>query len=337
MLSNERKLRLRVIELAHKRGLLPASGAMAALARLAAECAAVRILMARLAPIKAHTGVLQFPIRLRQVARLAFHLRMRAGEWVASLSVINLRCGIPTACVVALATIRTLFSIVLVFVTRYAIACQAKIRVVCISLAQRLPFAGHDVFGRVALLASQIGVLAVENEPRLGVIEMFRVPLHQREIRTVVLAMALNARRGSWRRSDQARVIPALLLQSHGDVAMAFKTSEVWRGRGDGVALHARCRSVQVLVGLRERSGRDLSLCRQRQQQEESQQAEEPNQRERQSRRRRLRTGGLGIANSSRFERHCHQWQSLKQSRFQNPRLACANSLGAVHTYATVA
>lgn len=186
-------------------------------------------------------------------------------------------------------------------------------------------------------------MLAIEGEPGLGVIELFWVPLYEREILSVVLAMTFHARRRSRCTSHQSRVISTLLLQARADVSMAIEAAKIRRRRRDRVALGAGCGSGEVLMSLRERPWRDLPTRGKRQQKEQRQQPEEPDERYRQPGGT-VRCGRIGLgALRSRIRGlgsvGCHRYQMTcgKQSRFQRPAMPPQTTHLTCEATATVA
>ena len=113
-------------------------------------------------------------------------------------------------------------------------------------------------------------MLTFEQISGLLVVEVLGIPLDQGEVFTIVLRVAASALLAGARRNVVGGVQPLAGGKPGADFGVTFQT---FPGRlsTELVATGAICRSVQRLMGLRERSGRDLSPRRREKHRQEQQ------------------------------------------------------------------
>ena len=228
------------------------------------ELTLVRIGMARRARCKCDSGIARLPVRARSVALRATHLRMCPGQGKARLCMIEavlLHTGLlPVRSRVAPRAIGSESALVLVLVAGGAACVQPHVGVVQVLVLQRPAKACAHVARIVATSTPHTRMLSVEHISCLRVIESAcrRRPVHNGEILSVVLGVALDTRRA---RSACLRIIgvqPTVLLQLGGNLPMAVQAEEGSRAHPGRMAPRAVSRPVKRLVRARQRSGRDL-------------------------------------------------------------------------------
>lgn len=197
VLAFERKFGLRVIEpLIHglDRDFLPACRVMTRLAAVR-ELSVVRVLVAVGALVKRNFDIPRLAIHAIRMALGTFNLHMQPRERIACFRVIELPDidRLPILEVVAGLTSRAQAAFVLILVTSGTSRRKTEVSAIGIFDFDGGPFLRRDARGIVALVASQSCVLAFEYVPCLFVVERFDVPLHQREIFSVMLGVAAGA------------------------------------------------------------------------------------------------------------------------------------------------
>ena len=107
-------------------------------------------------------------------------------------------------------------------------------------------------------------MLPIQGESGLRVIESLwgRIPVQHREIFAVVVGVAFYASFTRPAFIRKSAVQPTMLLQLRGNLAVAFGTAERSVAHRLGMALCAVSRPFQIVMGTRQRSGRDLRMRR---------------------------------------------------------------------------
>ena len=119
----------------------------------------------------------------------------------------------------------------------------------------------RNLFCGVALLTGQGRVFPIEREPGLGVIEILGVPFHQRKVFAVVVRVTTSAAlaRSRW---NAKRSVQALVgCDTGGNLGVALEAFE-GAFASEAVASGAVARSVQRLMGVGKRPGRNLRVRR---------------------------------------------------------------------------
>lgn len=142
-----------------------------------------------------HPDVLRLSVGPVHVALGALYLRVHPGERIARLRVIELPDIdlFPVHEVVAGLAVRPQASLVLILMTRGACRRKSQVGFTQIFFSNERPILRWNVGRIVAPAAGQSGVLAFQQISRFFVIESLRIPLHQREILTVVFRVTARA------------------------------------------------------------------------------------------------------------------------------------------------
>jgi len=223
----------------------------------------VRILVAVGAEIERDARIPRLSIRSVRVALFAFHLCVQACQRIAGLAVIELADVelFPVDEVVARLASGTETSFVEVFMARDAGLGQAQERAVQILVLNRRAFLRRDAGRVVALIALESSVFAFEHVSRFAVVESFDVPLDQGEIVAVVLGVAAGAFLAGAGGNLVSGVKPAMSIQAIRDFRVALETLQ--RGlTAELMTTGAVGRSIEGLVGTRQRAGRNLGCAR---------------------------------------------------------------------------
>jgi len=177
-----------------QRNLLPSAGAVARLAALG-ETSTMGIFVAIRTLIKGNPNVLRRAIGAVRMALRALHLGVQPGQRIPGLRVIELRDAdlLPIDEVMARLAFGPESSFVLIFVARCACGREPQIRTAQVFFFDRRPILWRDVRRIMTLVACQACVLTFERVPGFLVIENLWVPLHQREVFTVVFGVAAGA------------------------------------------------------------------------------------------------------------------------------------------------
>lgn len=173
VLSEQRVLRLRMVELETAQQFLPARRRVALFAALL-EGTLMRINMAIDAGTEFHVVVAHGPARhIRLVALLASDLDVPARQRIAGLRVIELFPGFPIREIVAAQAIVAEPPLVNVLVARYAILRKPEKRSIKILYLNKRPLRRDHISGCVAFLARQARMLSFQLVPRQAVIKLF--------------------------------------------------------------------------------------------------------------------------------------------------------------------
>lgn len=267
VLAFERIFRFGVIEFladALQRNLLPTGSGVAGGASLR-ETAVVRILVAVGAEIERDAHVPRLAIRPVRVTLLAFHLRVQSGQRIARLAVIELADVdlFPVDEVVARLAGGTEASFVEIFVARNARRGQSEERAIQILVLDRRALLRRDARSVVALIALKSLVLTFEHVPRFVVVESLGVPLDQGKIFAVVFRVAAGALLTGSCGNVVGGMKAAVSVQAVSDFCVALQALESGLA-AELVTTGAVGRSIQRLVGTRERSWRNLGCARRR-------------------------------------------------------------------------
>ena len=200
MFSQQRVCRFRVIELCTQRlrgNLFPTIGVVTGGAG-SRHRGAVRIVVARVTTIKNQAGVFRFSLGSRGVTFLTRHLCVQSGERIACARVIKLFFdghALPVIEVVALLTVLSEASVVLVFVTGGATARQSQEGMPQVFTGKFAACFSRDVLRNVTLRALQSSVFALQHVAGLVMIEFSRrgVPVRDREVFTIMFGVTGDA------------------------------------------------------------------------------------------------------------------------------------------------
>jgi len=158
------------------------------------EAALVRVGVAVVALAEGKTFISWRALCVGGVALLAFHFLVKAGQRVSRLVVIELAGRIfPVDEVVALDAIRAEPTFVEILVARGASLRDSEKRLTEILHLDRGAVGGGNLIGRVALIAGEAGVFALEQVARFFVIELIGVPFNKREVYAIVIGVAAYA------------------------------------------------------------------------------------------------------------------------------------------------
>ena len=198
------------------------------------------------------------------MAFLAGRAQMRSSQLEARFGVIEMLLvdfgALPASSRVALLAVGAKPAPVLVLVARSALRRNAKPCAAQVLGPQQGVRLRCNVPRLMTAPATDPGVLPIQCVSRFGVVKALRrrIPVQQVELLTIVIGVALHARRAFRPFLGKGRVQPPLLMQFAGNFAMALKAAELRRPRGNLMALHAVCRAVQVLVRAGKWPRRDL-------------------------------------------------------------------------------
>ena len=164
----------------------------------------------------------------------------------------------PVDEIVALQAILPEPPLVKVFVAGYA-----RLRNPQEGLAEVLHFyigalGGRDSIGKVALVAGQTGMFAFQQISGFLVVKLVRIPLDQREIRPIVIGVAADAFLAGAGQNVIGPVQPALGGDSRANIGVAADAFELRLAAAELVAVGAVGGSVEKLMWLRQRAGRNL-------------------------------------------------------------------------------
>lgn len=159
------------------------------------EASAVGIGMAVRTLAKWNSGIARLIILAGRVALLAAYIRVKSGERIARLRVIEFFYvnRFPVIVVVTLEAVGSQAAFVLVFVTGRTRLRQSKKRAVEVTyLDRKLLWSGYVGCG-VAAAALCGSMFAFENVSSLLVVEGLRIPLDKREVFAIVVGVATDA------------------------------------------------------------------------------------------------------------------------------------------------
>ena len=178
-----------------ERNSLPTAGVVAGLASLRSKASFVRVGMAVAAFSERQPHIPRLVVGTRRVAFLACNLGMKASERVLSFVVIKLRDILAVFEVVALLAVLAEPPIVLILVARDAGLRKSEKSSASVSHLNAHSLQGSYALGRVAAIALQASMFALQRISRLAVIEAGRrgSPFHEREAFAVVLRVTLRA------------------------------------------------------------------------------------------------------------------------------------------------
>ena len=219
--------------------------------------------MARTALLVRQPRVFHRPIR-HGVTFQATHIEVRASQRKTRLRMVKFPRDFPVRGVMAPHAICTQPPLVLVFVASRTRARQAKKCPVEIARRECRPLGRGNPRAIVALGTLYPGVLPVEFESRLRVIEGFRVPANDLEVFSVVFRMAANAVSPRRRRRQHRSVVTAPHRQPRCDLFMTVQAAKLCRARPNLVTRNAARRPIPLTVRFRKRPRADLrrSMCR---------------------------------------------------------------------------
>src|SRR5579862_1518006 len=260
--SRQRVLGLGVIEgivESRCRDAFPAAGVVAGGASLVLEAAFVRVSVAVVALAEGKTFIPRRALRVGRVALLAFHFLVKSGQGVARLVVIELaRRILPIDEVVALDAIRAEPAFVEILVARRAGLRDPEKRLTEILHLDRGALGSGNLIGRVALIAGEAGVFALEQVARFFVIELIGVPFDKREVHAIVIGVAAYAFLAGTSGYVIGSVQSALGGDPRADVGVAADAAELRLTAADLVAVGAVGGAVECLVRAGQGAGRDL-------------------------------------------------------------------------------
>ena len=232
---------------------------MAGGASLVLEAAFVRVSVAVVALAEGKTFIPRRALRVGRVALLAFHFLVKSGQWVARLVVIELARRIfPINEVVALDAIRAEPALVEILVARRAGLRDPEKRLTEILHLDRGALGSGNLIGRVALIAGEAGVFALEQVARFFVIELIGVPFNKREIHAIVIGVTAYAFLAGTGGYVIGGVQSALGGDPRADVGVAADAAELRLTAADLVAVGAVGGAVECLVRAGQGAGRDL-------------------------------------------------------------------------------
>ena len=241
------------------RDAFPTAGVVAGGASLVLEAALVRVGVAVVALAEGQTFISRCALRVGRVALLALHFLVESGERVARFVVIELAGRIfPVDEVVALDAIWAEPAFVEIFVTGGAGLRDPKERLAEILHLDRGALGGGNFVGRVALIAGQAGVFALEQVARFFVSEFIGIPFNKREVHPVVIGVTAHALLAGAGGYVIGGVQSALGGDARADVRVAADAAELGLSASDLVAVGAVGGAVERLVRAGQRSGRDL-------------------------------------------------------------------------------
>ena len=205
-----------------------------------------------------------FPTRIAAglgggVASFAGRFNVGAGEQKMSLAVIEVGYCFPVVDRVALLTLLSELSLVLVRVARDAGRRKTQVGAIQVLDANTGAFQLGDVGGSVALGAIEAGVLAFQGPACLAVVELAqrRLPLDQREAFPIVLGMATGAGLAAGIFGDDAGVIALAGCDPLGNFGVAVEALEAGL-TAQAMALGAVGGAAQGAVSLGKGSGGNL-------------------------------------------------------------------------------
>ncbi len=257
MLSEERVLRLRMVELKSQLQFFPSRGGVAFFAALL-EGAFMRIDMAVDASIELHVPVASRTAgHIRLVALLAGDLNVKSRQRIAGLGVIEQLCGFPVRKIMTSQTIVSELAFVHILVARYAILRQPEKRLRKILHLEERAFLGNHVSRHVAFLAREASMLSFQVVASQAMIKLFlqRLPVDQIEVFAVMLQMAADTVLAIGVFHMDLVMIAMLGRQPLRDFFVALQALEGGRAGPELVAACALGRSRQRLVCLGERAG----------------------------------------------------------------------------------
>lgn len=167
--------------------LLPTAGVMAGLAGLR-KTSTVRIAVAVRAVAEGNSRVAWLVVWPRSMALLAGNRSVQSSQGIASLGVVELAHvdGLPVVIGMALKTIRSQPSIVLILVAGDAVRRNTQEGPTEILDFDDWPLSRRYMLGGMATGADQSGVLAFKSVASLLVVECFRIPFDEGEVFTIV-------------------------------------------------------------------------------------------------------------------------------------------------------
>lgn len=167
---------------------------MAGLASLR-ETAAMRVFMTIGTLIEGNANILGLAVSSIAMALGALHLRMRSGQRIASLGVVELADAdrLPVHEVVTGLAILAETALVLVLVARNTARGDTQVRPARIFNLDCRAILKRNVRRIVALVASHACMPALKQVPRVYVIESFDIPLDEREVLPIVLRVTAGA------------------------------------------------------------------------------------------------------------------------------------------------
>jgi hypothetical protein len=235
-----------------------------ALGTILLECAFVRISVACAACRECNAGVPRSPLSSCGVAFFATHLSMHTGERKPSLRVVESLLiesrSIPTLGGVTPRTISSQPALVLVFVTCGASRRKAKVGVIEFLVLQQSTHVLVNVLCIMTVAARHAGMLPIQHVSGLRMIEGRRRgrPMDNREVRSVVIGVALNAR-GTWHACHGIRCVqPVMSRKLACNLRVTVEAAERAGSHRRRMAASAILRPFQRLVGARKRPRRNL-------------------------------------------------------------------------------
>jgi len=187
------------------------------------------------------------------VALFTSHLNVPAGEWIASLGVIELLGGFPVDEVVTLQAVVPELTFVRILVTGHAILRKPEEGPGKILHFDERTLCGNHVHGRVTLFACNAGVLPFQVVAGQPVIELFLrgFPMDESKVLAVVLQVATDAIFAVGIAHLDLKVIAMLGVEASGNFLVAIETLESGSAGAELMATGALRSSGQRLVRFR--------------------------------------------------------------------------------------
>jgi len=261
MLSEQGILGFGMIEIVARKHGFPTAGRVAGVARLL-EFALVRIEVAVIALAKLHVLVARGSTRrVWFVALFAGYLGVESGKGVACLGVVEIFGGLPALDVVALGALIAELALMGVGVARDARGSLTKEGFGQVLIFDEWLDGGNHVRGCVAFFASDTNVLAFQGVSGQTVIELFlgRFPVNQVEVLAIVLEVAADTVFAVGIVHLHTGMVAVLAGESFRNFLMTIEAFEGGGTRAELMAGIALRGPAQRLVGLRKRTGRNLS------------------------------------------------------------------------------
>jgi len=241
---------------------LPRIGVVAGFAASSLEGSVVRILMATGTSRKVEPSVLD-DLRIGGgglMAFRAFDRLMLSGEGESGVGMIEGLDRLPAENVMAFLAVGAELAGVWIFVARQAGRVHSFEGPV--EIANHDPFVvGHrDVFGIVTRSALQTGVAPFQDVSCLAVVKLIfgSVPLEDAEVLAVVLGMASRAIVVAFGTVNHASMHAFVRSHQRQNLAVAIHALELFPPRAERMTAGALERSIQRVMGSRERAGRNL-------------------------------------------------------------------------------
>jgi hypothetical protein len=241
MLSKERVLRRRMVELKARKQFLPSRGGVTFFATLL-EGTFVRIDMAVNAGLELHIFIARWSAgHIWLMALLAGNLDVKTGQRIAGLGVIELVCCFPVREVMTLQAIVSELTLVHVLVAGHAILRQSEKGPRKVFHLDERALIGNHIAGHVALLAGNVGMLAFQLVARLLVIKVLlrRLPVDQTEVFSIVLQMAADTVPAVRILHSQPGVVTVIRRKTVRNLFVAVQALEGWHAGPELMATRA--------------------------------------------------------------------------------------------------